>query len=89
MNCPMCAGITQTVLTRPVSDKYGNLINNHEVVRRKKCLICNHRFYTHGKKKKGRFDKSPENLLQNSQVVYIGFKNQKVTILNESNKLKR
>ena len=89
MNCPLCDGITRTVLTRPVSDKYGNSINKHEVVRRKSCTKCTHRFYTHGKRQKGRFSKYPETLLHNSQVAYIGYKNQTVNIISKNNKLKR
>ena len=48
MNCPKCNGITKTVMTKPIGDRYGKLINKHEVVRRKKCTQCDYRFYAYG-----------------------------------------
>ena len=92
MNCPKCNGITKTVLTRPIGDRYGNLINKHEVVRRKKCTQCNYRFYTHGLKNSNRYTKNPEKLLDNTEVIYVGSildKNQKIRIIKENNKLVR
>jgi len=92
MNCPKCTGLTKTVLTRPIGDRYGNLINKHEVVRRKKCTKCNYRFYTYGLKNIGRYNRNPEKLLDSTQVTYVGtlpYKNQKIRIIEENNKLIR
>ena len=92
MYCPKCGGITKTVMTKPLGDKYGKLINKHEVARRKKCTQCDYRFYTHGLKHTGRYNKNPEYFIYSTRVTYVGslpYKNQKIRIIPENNKLIR
>jgi|TARA_B100001094_G_scaffold239164_1_gene234676 transcriptional regulator NrdR family protein len=91
-NCPKCNGITKTVSTKAIGDKYGKLMNEGEVVRRKRCTRCNYRFYTHGLKNRGRHNLNPETILESHQVVYVGScqrKDQKIQILSKNNQLKR
>ena len=92
MNCPKCGGITKTVMTKPLGDRYGNLVNKHEVARRKKCTQCDYRFYVRGLKNANRHNRNPEKLLDNTQVTYVGtipYTSQKIRIIEGNNKLIR
>ena len=92
MNCPKCNGLTKTIMTKALGDKYGRLTSEHEVVRRKCCTQCNHRFYTHGLRNRGRYNLNPETILESNQVIYVGSKlrkDQKIQILSKSNQMKR
>ena len=92
MNCPKCGGITKTVMTKQIGDRYGKLINKHEVARRKKCTQCDYRFYTRGLKNRGRYNKNPEYLLDITKVIYvktISHTSQKIRIIEDNNKLIR
>ena len=91
MNCPKCSSLTKVVLTKAVFDKYINentySAKGNEVVRRRYCKKCNHRFYTHGI----RYKLKPENLLEDKQICYVGsvpYNNQKIKNLTKNNKIK-
>jgi hypothetical protein len=92
MNCPKCNGLTKTIMTKALGDRYGNLVNKHEVARRKKCTQCDYRFYVRGLKNANRHKRNPEEFLDNTKVTYVWsveYKNQKIRIIEGNNKLIR
>jgi len=92
MNCPKCNGLTKTIMTKALGDRYGNLVNKHEVARRKKCTQCDYRFYVRGLKNANRHKRNPEEFLDSTKVTYVwsvAYKNQKIRIIEGNNKLIR
>ena len=66
IKCPKCNGDTSVVANKKVFDKYIDHDNfsskRNEVIRRRRCRTCDHRFYTHG----------IETLIDDEQVSYVG-----------------
>jgi len=66
IKCPKCNSDTTVVANKKVFDKYVDQDNfsskSNEVIRRRRCRTCNHRFYTHG----------IETVIEDYQVSYIG-----------------